>query len=112
MLGVAPYVLRFWETQFPSLRATHSRSKHRLYQPKDLQTLRLIKRLLYEEGFTIAGAKQRLKAMSGEEQTPEVVAVADKGEGARVGQQDEIETLKRALKGIHRDLISLHKLLH
>ena len=58
LLGVEAYVLRFWETQFPFLRPRHAHSKHRFYAAQDLQTLRLIKRLLHEERFTIEGAKK------------------------------------------------------
>ena len=58
LLGVEAYVLRFWETQFPFLRPRHAHSKHRFYAAQDLQKLRLIKRLLHEERFTIEGAKK------------------------------------------------------
>src|SRR5271163_3253414 len=60
-LGVEPYVLRFWETQFPFLRPRHSPSKHRSYEARDLETLRLIKHLLHIEGYTIAGAKKHIR---------------------------------------------------
>src|ERR1700730_15824365 len=61
VLGVEAYVLRFWETQFPFLRPRHARSKHRFYGEQDLETLRLIKRLLHEERFTIEGAKKYIR---------------------------------------------------
>ena len=54
-------MLRFWETQFPFLRPRHAHSKHRFYAAQDLQTLRLIKRLLHEERFTIEGAKKYIR---------------------------------------------------
>lgn len=60
-VGVAAYVLRFWETQFPILRLDHARSTHRVYAPADIDKLRLIKRLLHQERFTIAGARKHLK---------------------------------------------------
>src|SRR6516165_4745194 len=60
-LDVEAYVLRFWETQFPFLRPRHAHSKHRFYGAQDLQTLRLIKRLLHEERFTIEGAKKYIR---------------------------------------------------
>src|SRR5580658_321307 len=60
-LGVETYVLRFWETQFPFLKPKHSRTKHRFYQERDLEVLRLIKRLLHDEGFTIVGANKHIK---------------------------------------------------
>src|SRR5271170_6514221 len=61
LIGVEAYVLRFWETQFPFLRPRHSRSKHRYYDQKSLDTLRLIRRLLHSEGYTIAGAKKHIR---------------------------------------------------
>lgn len=61
ILGVKPYVLRYWETEFSVLKPGKTPSRHRLYRKRDVETLLEIKRLLYEEGFTIAGAKKRLK---------------------------------------------------
>jgi len=55
-----PYVLRFWESEFPQLAPKKSRSGQRLYRQKDLDLVRQIKRLLYDEGFTIAGARKKL----------------------------------------------------
>jgi DNA-binding transcriptional MerR regulator len=54
------YVLRFWETEFPTLKPVKSRSGHRLYRREDVQTVFEIKRLLYEKGFTIEGARKQL----------------------------------------------------
>jgi DNA-binding transcriptional MerR regulator len=61
IIGVEAYVLRFWETQFPFLRPRHSRSKHRYYDEKSLDSLRLIRRLLHSEGYTIAGARKHIR---------------------------------------------------
>ncbi len=61
IIGVEAYVLRFWETQFPFLRPRHSRSKHRYYDERSLDSLRLIRRLLHSEGYTIAGAKKHIR---------------------------------------------------
>ncbi len=57
-----PYVLRYWETEFPTLRPAKTRSGHRVYQRKDVAAVFEIKRLLYEEGFTIEGARKQLTA--------------------------------------------------
>ena len=64
------YVLRFWETEFPQLRPTKSSTGQRMYRRRDVENVLAIKRLLYEEGFTIAGARQQLRAenKSGKEQ--------------------------------------------
>src|SRR5213594_2816124 len=61
LLDVKPYVLRYWESEFSVLRPGKTRSRHRLYRRKDVETLLEIRRLLYAERYTIAGAKRRLR---------------------------------------------------
>ena len=61
LVGVKPYVLRYWETEFSILRPGKTRAKHRLYRRKDVETLLEIRRLLYGERYTIEGAKRRLR---------------------------------------------------
>jgi DNA-binding transcriptional MerR regulator len=61
LVGVKPYVLRYWETEFSIVRPGKTRSKHRLYRRKDVETLFEIRRLLYAERYTIEGAKRRLR---------------------------------------------------
>ncbi len=56
------YVLRFWETEFPQLKPVKSSTGQRMYRHKDVESVLHIKKLLYEEGFTIAGARQHLRA--------------------------------------------------
>lgn len=56
-----PYVLRFWESEFPQLAPRKNRSGQRVYQRKDIDTVLRIKRLLYEEEYTIAGARKKLE---------------------------------------------------
>ena|SRR5258708_2559383 len=56
------YVLRFWETEFPQLKPVKSGTGQRMYRRKDLEAVLRIKTLLYEEGFTIAGARQQLRS--------------------------------------------------
>jgi DNA-binding transcriptional MerR regulator len=55
------YVLRFWETEFPQLRPTKSSTGQRMYRRKDVEFVMQIRKLLYEDGFTIAGARERLR---------------------------------------------------
>src|SRR5947209_9433144 len=55
------YVLRFWETEFPQLKPVKSSTGQRMYRRKDVEAVLRIKKLLYEEGFTIAGARQQLR---------------------------------------------------
>jgi DNA-binding transcriptional MerR regulator len=59
---VAPYVLRYWETEFPSLSDGKEKGAARLYTGRDVKVIRRIRELLYDEGFTVAGAKKRLEA--------------------------------------------------
>jgi DNA-binding transcriptional MerR regulator len=61
LLGVEPYVLRYWETEFPTLSPKKARSGHRLFRRKDVELLLQIKHLLYEKRFTIEGARQTLQ---------------------------------------------------
>ena len=61
LLGVEPYVLRYWETEFPPLTPKKSGTGHRLYRRKDVELLLRIKHLLYEKRFTIEGARQTLQ---------------------------------------------------
>jgi DNA-binding transcriptional MerR regulator len=82
LTGLEPYVLRYWETEFPQLRPDKGKSGQRLYKKKDLDHILRIKQLLYEEGYTISGAK---KKMSG-------------GQGRDV--EDVIETAKKELREI------------
>jgi len=58
---IKPFVLRYWETEFPMLQPVKSPRGHRLYRRQDVEMVRKIKRLLYDEGFTIAGARRHLR---------------------------------------------------
>jgi DNA-binding transcriptional MerR regulator len=59
------FVLRYWESEFPNLQPVKSPSGHRLYRREDIETVFEIKRLLYEEGFTIAGARKHFAEQNG-----------------------------------------------
>jgi DNA-binding transcriptional MerR regulator len=63
LVGVKPYVLRYWETEFSVVRPGKTRSRHRLYRRRDVETLLEIRRLLYGERYTIEGAKRRLREL-------------------------------------------------
>lgn len=109
LIGVEAYVLRFWETQFPILKPKHARSKHRFYQPRDIETLKLIKRLLHEEGFTIAGANKYIRENGIDPSNIESAAakIADTAAKAPPSSNEA----RRALAEVRRDLESIHKLL-
>lgn len=61
LIGVEPYVLRYWESEFPDIKPSKSKSGQRLYKRRDVEMLQKIKELLYEERYTINGARKRLK---------------------------------------------------
>jgi DNA-binding transcriptional MerR regulator len=96
ILGVEPYVVRYWETEFNTVKPIRTKSEQRLYRKKDLEELALIRNLLYRDRFTIAGAKKRLQELRRE--IP-VVSVDD-GEC-----REKLRSIKKELKAI-RDLLS------
>ena len=77
-----PYVLRFWETEFPALKPAKSKSGHRIYRRQDIELVLEIRRLLYGKGFTISGARRHLanNSRSEAEQRPLFRASLDAGE--------------------------------
>jgi len=70
IIGVKPYVLRYWEKEFQAIRPKRADSRQRTYQREDIETIGEIKRLLYEEKLTIEGAKKRLKVKKQASPTP------------------------------------------
>jgi DNA-binding transcriptional MerR regulator len=64
LTGLEPYVLRYWETEFPQIKPDKGRSKQRLYKKKDLDSILQIKQMLYKDGYTIAGARKKLNGRS------------------------------------------------
>jgi len=79
IVGVEPHVLRYWETEFRSIRPQKSRKGQRIYSRKDVERLLKVKDLLYTHGFTIAGARKRLRE-TGVEPVP-VEASSQRGLG-------------------------------
>ena len=80
------FVLRYWETEFPTLQPVKSSSGHRMYRREDIETVFEIKRLLYDEGFTIAGARRHLAEQNGNghSEPPAVSAPAREHELSRM----------------------------
>jgi DNA-binding transcriptional MerR regulator len=78
-LDIQPYVLRYWETEFPMLHPEKSSSGQRVYNERDLATIRRIKELLYDEGYTIAGAKKKLESEDLTALEAKGAAAAEKG---------------------------------
>jgi DNA-binding transcriptional MerR regulator len=116
-----PYVLRYWESEFPALAPAKNSSGQRIYRRKDIETVLRIKQLLYEEGFTIAGAKKRLEAeLTGrtptpgsatpsgnggrkEAEPPPAASTPSTGEGSRKALQDVREQLREILTLLDRN---------
>ena len=74
IVGVKPYVLRYWESEFQDIHPTKSKSGQRLYKRRDVEMLVAIRQLLYDEGFTIEGARRRLKEMPRGDAPPEAAS--------------------------------------
>jgi DNA-binding transcriptional MerR regulator len=94
------YVLRFWETEFPQLSPKKSSKGQRLYRQRDVEHLVRIKKLLYEEGFTIAGARQHLKLEAKPAKAQAALFVAPRSRNSelkqvRAGLQDILGMLKQ-----------------
>jgi DNA-binding transcriptional MerR regulator len=91
IVGVEPYVLRFWETEFPSFAPEKSKAGHRVYKKKDVENVLRIKELLYDRGFTIAGARKHLSKAS----RPSKADRADVLQRIRKDLQDILTLLRR-----------------
>lgn len=91
IIGVEPYVLRYWESEFSQIRPARADSRQRTYQRKDLEMIMEIKRLLYDEKLTIEGAKKRL-------------AVKKRPDSKPIEPQDLIKDIKKELQDIIKDL--------
>jgi DNA-binding transcriptional MerR regulator len=92
-----PYVLRYWESEFPSLAPAKNNSGQRIYRRRDIETILRIKSLLYEEGFTIAGAKKKLEQdmqNAGEEKTTTTTPVLEDP------MRDKIQELREELRDL------------
>lgn len=75
IVGVKSHVLRYWESEFKSLKPVKSRSNQRLYRREDIEQALLIKSLLYQQGFTLSGARQQLKNLKNQPLVSEVPSV-------------------------------------
>ena len=98
IVGVKPYVLRYWEGEFNIIRPAKTRSQHRLYRRRDVETLLEIKRLLHEQRVTIEGARKRLKALPREERRQLEMPLGE-------------QHYRSILLHLKKDIESLHRLL-
>ena len=92
LCGVKPHVLRYWEQEFPQLKPVKRRGNRRYYQRQDVLMIRQIRSLLYEQGFTIGGARQRRQGDS---------AKSDVTQGQQIIKQLRVE-LEQVLKILRR----------
>jgi len=101
LVGVEPYVLRYWESEFPSLSPRKSNTGQRMFRRKDVEMLLNIKQLLYEKKFTIEGARKALKS-------GKAAAVVEARESV---SQAELFPAPNPLPGIRQELADILKLL-
>ena len=103
LAGVQPYVLRYWETEFPTISPKKSETGHRLYRRKDVEMVLEIKRLLYDRRFTIAGARKALD--------PKLKVPVRKDPARNGVQGDLFDAAPADLTGIRSELVAILKLL-
>lgn len=106
IVGVKPYVLRYWESEFAVLRPEKTASGHRLYRRRDVEILLDIKRLLYDEKFTISGAKKRLRDVGKEGEAPLPAESAEQNQAVETDRQRDV------LVSIRKELLDLYKMLN
>jgi len=100
--GLKPHVLRYWESEFKVIKPHKGGSLQRLYRRKDLDLILKIKKLLYEEGFTIAGAKKKIRDLERlENRQLKLKLVENKSNGK---DHELLASVKEELKGIKRML--------
>ena len=113
MTDTQPYVLRFWESEFPQLAPRKSRSGQRVYEKRDVEMILRIKKLLYEDEYTIAGARKKLEDEEGAIAAPPAPkgAARRKGEAHAKGQPDAEKRLAAALRALRQELKALKGIL-
>jgi DNA-binding transcriptional MerR regulator len=92
LCAVKPHVLRYWETEFGSLKPVKRRGNRRYYQRQDVLMIRQIRSLLYEQGFTIGGARQRLEGEQGRMESSIVQQLAKQ---LRLELEEVLQILRR-----------------
>ena len=100
--GLKPHVLRYWESEFKVIKPYKGGSLQRLYRRKDLDLILKIKRLLYEDGFTIAGAKKKIRDLERLENRQMKLKLVEKGSNGEA--HEFLIALQEELKGIRKML--------
>ncbi len=93
LVGVEPHVLRYWETEFRSIRPQKSRKGQRIYSRRDVDRLLKVKDLLYTHGFTIAGARRRLRETGLEPLSAAEAVVAERTRVALSELRDDVQSM-------------------
>ena len=93
LVGVEPHVLRYWETEFRSIRPQKSRKGQRIYSRRDVDRLLKVKDLLYTHGFTIAGARRRLREVGVEPMTQAEAVLTERTRTALVDLRRDVESM-------------------
>jgi DNA-binding transcriptional MerR regulator len=94
LVGVKPHVLRYWETQFKMLRPKKGRGGARMYRKRDVETLFEIKQLLYDQRFTIAGARRRI--LDGKADEREQIELPF----SKLDREEMVRALKKDMEGL------------
>jgi DNA-binding transcriptional MerR regulator len=115
IIGVRPHVLRYWETEFAALRPMKTRGAHRVYRRRDVELAMLVKRMLQDEGLTIAGAKKRLREID-RERVPSTSSAAAANEASAPAPAARVEAaqwvnVRADMLAIRRELADLLKAL-
>jgi DNA-binding transcriptional MerR regulator len=110
LAGIKPYVLRFWETEFPSLGPKKSGTGHRLYRRKEVEMALEIKRLLYEKRFTIEGARKFLETR-GKTEAVRAVKAAKPAKKAQAELFNGPPALDSVLQDIRKELRAIAEML-
>jgi DNA-binding transcriptional MerR regulator len=98
LTGVKPYVLRYWESEFPFMAPQKSRSKQRLYRRRDIELIQLVKKLLHEQRFTIEGARRKLREMGVGRALEEGSLAVEADDRARFRRiRDELQAIRAML---------------
>ena len=108
LCGIKPHVLRYWEQEFPQLKPIKRRGNRRYYQFDDVEMVRRIRSLLYEQGFTIGGARQRLREARAEQVASIAAAALPMAAPivATASRKDQIKDLRRELEELLKRLPS------
>ena len=107
LCGVKPHVLRYWETEFSAIRPNKSRSNQRLYRKQDVELILHLKDLLYNQGFTIAGARKKLREKPGQKAAEPVVATAPATQNDQLALPLANPVDPKILKEIREDIVRL-----